>query len=51
MISEEVEVLMSARCVGESHEWDMKGLLEDMAFSGIEKEKTKERGVTIKRTI
>ena len=41
MISEEVETLLSARCVGESHEWDMGGLLEDVSFSGASK---KERG-------
>lgn len=40
MMSEEVETIVSSRCVGESYEWDTKGLAEDMAFIALtEKER------------
>lgn len=30
MMSEEVEIIVSSRCVGESYEWDMEGLFSDL---------------------
>ncbi len=40
MMSEEVETIVSARCVGEPYEWDIDALVEDMNFAGFsEKEK------------
>lgn len=38
MLSEEAEISVSSRCVGESYEWDIHGLVEDMHFIGAEKE-------------
>lgn len=40
MMSEEVETIVSARCVGEPYEWDVDALVEDMNFAAFgEKEK------------
>lgn len=42
MISEEMEMFVSARCVGEAYDWDMAGLIEDTGFMGVGEEEKKE---------
>lgn len=35
MLSEEVETIVSSRCVGEPYEWDSKGIVEDMTLVAL----------------